>query len=41
VFDWAVVGVDAIERIADATGFAVEDVATAGDRQAAVLRQVA
>ena len=41
MFDWAVVGLDGIERIADATGFAVEDVATAGDRQAAVLRQVA
>jgi hypothetical protein len=41
MFDWAVVGLDAIERIADATGFVVEDVATAGDRQAAVLRQVA
>lgn len=41
VFDWAVVGVDAIERIADATGFVVEDVSTAEDRHAALLSQVA
>ena len=40
-FDWAVVGLDAIERIADATGFVVEDLATAGDRHGALLRQVA
>ena len=39
VFDWAVVGLDAIERLASATGFVVEDVATVGDRHAAVLRQ--
>ena len=41
MFNWAVVGLDAIERIADATGFVVVDVATTGDRNAAVLRQVA
>ena len=40
-FDWAVVGLDAIERLAALTGFVVEDVASAGDRHAAVLRQVA
>jgi SAM-dependent methyltransferase len=40
-FDWAVVGIDAIERIAHATGFAVDDMASAGDRHAAVLRQAA
>ena len=41
VFDWAVVGLDAIERLAATTGFVVEDVASVGDRHAAVLRQVA
>ena len=41
MFDWAVVGLDAIDGIAHATGFIVEDVATAGDRHAAILRQVA
>jgi SAM-dependent methyltransferase len=41
VFDWAVVGLDAIERVAGTAGFVVEDAATAGDRHAAVLRQVA
>jgi SAM-dependent methyltransferase len=41
MFDWAVVGLDAIERVAAAAGFVVEDVAAAGDRNAAVLRQVA
>lgn len=40
-FDWAVVGLDAIERLAATTGFVVEDVASVGDRHAAVLRQVA
>jgi SAM-dependent methyltransferase len=41
VFDWAVVGLDAIERLASSAGFVVEDVASTGDRHAAVLRQVA
>ncbi len=41
LFDWAVVGLDAIERLAALTGFLVEDVAAVGDRHAAVLRQVA
>ena len=41
VFDWAVVGLDAIERLAVTTGFVVEDVTSVGDRHAAVLRQVA
>jgi SAM-dependent methyltransferase len=41
MFDWAVVGIDAIERVAAAAGFVVEDMATAGDRHAAVLRQAA
>ncbi|MGH3474958.1 MAG: class I SAM-dependent methyltransferase [Aeromicrobium sp.] len=40
VFTWAAVGLDAIERLADSAGFVVEDVATVGDRHAAVLRQV-
>jgi SAM-dependent methyltransferase len=40
VFDWAVVGLDAIERLAATAGFVVEDVAGVGDRHAAVLRQV-
>ena len=40
-FNWAVVGLDAIERLAGSTGFVVEDVASVGDRHAAVLRQVA
>ena len=40
-FDWAVVGLDAIERLAATTGFVVEDVASVGDRHAAVMRQVA
>lgn len=39
-FDWAVVGIDAIDRLAHATGFITEDRATLGDRHAAVLRQV-
>ena len=39
-FDWAVVGLDAIGRLARSTGFVVEDVASVGDRHAAVLRQV-
>jgi SAM-dependent methyltransferase len=41
VFDWAVVGLDAIERMAHATGFVVEDLTTSGERHAAVLRQAA
>lgn len=41
VFDWAVVGLDAIERVADAAGFVVDDTATTDGRHAAVLRQVA
>jgi SAM-dependent methyltransferase len=40
-FDWAVVGLDAIERMAHATGFVVEDLTTSGERHAAVLRQAA
>ena len=40
-FDWAVVGLDAIERIADAAGFVVEDQATTGGRHVAALRQAA
>ena len=31
VFDWAVVGLDAIERLSHATGFVVEDRATAAN----------
>ena len=38
IFDWAAVGVDAIERLAAATGFVMEDLATTGGRNAAVLR---
>ena len=41
VFAWAAVGLDAIERFAGTAGFVVEDVASAGDRHAAVLRQAA
>ena len=41
VFDWAVVGLDAIERVATAAGFVVDDLATIDDRHAAVLRQAA
>ena len=41
VFDWAVVGLDAIERLARSAGFVVEDVASTDGRHAAVLRQVA
>ncbi len=41
VFDWAVVGLDAIERVADAAGFVAHDTATVGDRHVAVLRQAA
>jgi SAM-dependent methyltransferase len=37
VFDWAAVGVDAIERIADTAGFVVDDLASAGGRHVAVL----
>ena len=40
-FDWAVVGLDAIERVAGGAGFVVEDTATVGERHAAVLRRVA
>jgi len=40
-FDWAVVGMDAIDRLAQATGFDVDDLATVGDRHVAVLRRVA
>lgn len=40
-FDWAVVGLDAIERLASSTGFVTEELATHGDRHAAVLKQVA
>jgi SAM-dependent methyltransferase len=40
-FPWAVVGLDAIERLARATGFLVEELATFGPRHGAVLRQVA
>jgi len=40
-FDWAAVGLDAIERVADAAGFVVEDRATTGGRHVAVLRQAA
>ena len=41
VFDWAVVGLDAIERVADAAGFVVDDVPTIDGRHAAALRQAA
>lgn len=41
VFDWAVVGLDAIERVARSAGFVIEDVASTDGRHAAVLRQVA
>jgi len=40
-FDWAVVGMDAIDRLAQTTGFDVDDLATVGDRHVAVLRRVA
>jgi hypothetical protein len=40
-FPWAVVGLDGIERVARATGFVVEELATFGTRHGAVLRQVA
>ncbi len=39
VFDWAAVGLDAIERLSHATGFEVEDRATTGERHVAVLRR--
>lgn len=41
VFEWAMVGVDGIERVARGAGFAVEELTSASDRHAAVLRQVA
>ena len=41
VFDWAAVGLDAIDRLAQSTGFEVDDKATAGNRHVAVLRRVA
>lgn len=41
VFDWALVGLDAIERVADAAGFVVDDMTTTDGRHAAVLRQAA
>jgi len=41
VFDWAAVGLDAIDRLAHATGFEIDDQATAGDRHVAVLRHMA
>ena len=40
-FDWAAVGLDAIDRLAHATGFEIDDQATAGDRHVAVLRNLA
>ena len=40
-FDWAVVGVDAIERIAYSAGLVVDHLAAAGGRDAAVLRRAA
>ena len=40
-FDWAVVGLDAIERVASDAGFVVEDTASTDGRHAAVLRQAA
>jgi len=40
VFDWAAVGLDAIDRLAHATGFDVDDQATAGGRHVAVLRRL-
>ena len=39
-FDWAAVGLDAIDRLAHATGYDVEDRATLGGRNVAVLRRV-
>lgn len=41
VFDWAVVGLDAIERVAGSAGFVAEELTSVGDRHGAVLRQVA
>jgi SAM-dependent methyltransferase len=40
-FDWAAVGLDAIDRLAHTTGFEIDDQATAGDRHVAVLRNMA
>ena len=40
VFEWALVGVDAIERVARGAGFTVEELTSASDRHVAVLRQV-
>ncbi len=40
-FDWAAVGLDAIGRLAHATGFEIDDQASSGDRHVAVLRNVA
>ncbi|HYH71603.1 MAG TPA: methyltransferase domain-containing protein [Nocardioides sp.] len=41
VFDWAAVGLDAIDRLAHATGFEIDDQATARERHVAVLRNMA
>lgn len=41
MFDWAVVGLDAIERIAHDAGFVVVESATVGRRHVAVLREAA
>lgn len=38
-FDWAAVGLDAIERLARPVGFVTEELATTADRHAAVLRE--
>jgi SAM-dependent methyltransferase len=38
-FDWAVVGLDAVDRIAHTCGFTVVEVATAGGRHVALLRE--
>jgi SAM-dependent methyltransferase len=38
-FRWAVVGVDDIARVAEAAGFAVDDLISHGDRWTAVLRE--
>jgi SAM-dependent methyltransferase len=38
-FDWAVVGVGAIERLARSAGFVVDDLAVIGHRHAAVLQR--
>ena len=39
MFDWAVVGVDAIGSIARSAGFVVDDLGASGGRHAAVLRR--